>query len=58
MQTVNYCTGKPVVKGYIDLSSEITEKNKEKSSLWGTCITFNQSPMDAAVGSLAECPSQ
>lgn len=58
MQTVNYCTGNAVVKGYIDLSSEITEGNKEHNSLWGSCITFNQSPMDAAVGSLAECPSQ
>lgn len=57
-RTVNYCTGKPVVKGYIDLFSEIREENKEHSSLWGSCILFNQSSTDAAAGSSAECPSQ
>lgn len=56
--TVNYCTGKPVVKGYIDLFSELMAENKEHSSLWGSCILSNQSSTAAAAGSLAECPRQ
>lgn len=57
-QTVNYCTGKPVVKGYVDLLSELMKENKEHSPLWGSCILFNQPSTDAAAGSLAECPRQ
>jgi hypothetical protein len=57
MQTVNYCTDKPAVKGCIDLSIEITE-NKERSSVWDSRTPSNQSPMEAALAFFAECPNQ